>query len=63
MATIASFPGWGEKLARRALEKYETFEKMCQSSPEDMAKTIYGCGLSKSAAFFEHLREKYKDVK
>jgi ERCC4-type nuclease len=61
IATLASFPGWGEALSKRALKVFGTIEKMTKTTPEELAKSVYGCGLAKSKGFHKHLKEKYEE--
>ena len=61
VATLCSFPGWGEKLARRALKAFGSLEVMTQTSSEVIAKRVYRCGMSLADKFHKHFRQKYKE--
>ena len=61
VATLCSFPGWGEKRARRALKAFGSLEVMSQTSSEEIAKRVYRCGVGFADKFHEHFRRKYKE--
>jgi len=60
VGTVASVPGWGERLARSALEHYGSILTMVLTRPQALAHNVRGCGMKKAQAFHEHFRRRYE---
>jgi ERCC4-type nuclease len=59
IATLSTFPNWGPKISKAALEAFGTLEAVLSATPESLRERVENCGPVKSESIQKHLKEKY----
>ncbi|MHA1956512.1 MAG: ERCC4 domain-containing protein [Candidatus Thorarchaeota archaeon] len=58
--TVASFPMWGEDLAKAGLREFGSIEGLVSAEPKEVAKRINGVAKKKAQMLHNHFRRKYE---